>query len=296
MRAGTERRHRDAVRRALDHLRHQLDAPPGLPALAAAAGFSPFHFARLFRALTGESVAAHIRRLRLERAAGELGRGAPVTDAALGAGYQSIEAFSRAFRAAYGVPPSRFSGDPGLPAASGIHYGDVSGAPSRLPPAATEPVMDVAVVDLPPLRLAAIRLVGPYSGLDATFRRLGGWARGRPDIPGRARQVALTHDDPAAIPPHGLRSDACIEIAGGFAGDEIARPVRLVGGRYVRSRHRGPYDGLAAAWARLIRDWSAPAGHGLTDRPCIDHYLNDPDDVPPEALVTDLYLPLADGS
>src|SRR6478609_4873794 len=94
----------DAVLEALDE---GLDGA----ALAARAMLSPFHFNRLLRAGIGEPPAAFRRRLLLERAAWRLHHGANVTDAGLEAGYDAIEAFSRAFTRAHGVPPSRFAGE-----------------------------------------------------------------------------------------------------------------------------------------------------------------------------------------
>ena len=108
----------DAVVEALDD---GLDGQ----ALAARAGLSPFHFHRLVRAGVGEAPAALRRRLLLERAAWQLSRGARVTGAALEAGYDAVEAFSRAFTRAFGMPPSRF-GRAGrectLAAPNGIHF------------------------------------------------------------------------------------------------------------------------------------------------------------------------------
>jgi hypothetical protein len=86
---------------------------------------SPFHFNRLVRAGIGEAPAAFRRRLLLERAAWRLGRGASVTDAAMEAGYEAVEAFSRAFTRAHGVPPSRFADEPRdfrLAVTNGIHF------------------------------------------------------------------------------------------------------------------------------------------------------------------------------
>ena len=60
------------VGRAIQHLEQHLDGDLSLPELAGVASFSPFHFHRVFRALTGEGVAEHVRRLRLERAAARL--------------------------------------------------------------------------------------------------------------------------------------------------------------------------------------------------------------------------------
>lgn len=91
-------------------------------ALAARAMLSEFHFNRLVRAGIGEAPATFRRRLLLERAAWQLRTGASVTEAALEAGYEAVEAFSRAFSKAYGVPPSRFTGSFRQAAPNGIHF------------------------------------------------------------------------------------------------------------------------------------------------------------------------------
>lgn len=60
------------INRVVDHLERHLDQPLKLEELARIACFSPFHFHRLFRALTGESLYQFILRLRLEKAAAQL--------------------------------------------------------------------------------------------------------------------------------------------------------------------------------------------------------------------------------
>jgi AraC family transcriptional regulator len=112
---------RDVVDAVLDAIDEGLDGP----ALAARAMLSPFHFNRLVRAGIGEAPAAFRRRLLLERAAWQLGRGASVIEASLEAGYAAVEAFSRAFTRAHGVAPSRFaseSRDFRLAAPNAIHF------------------------------------------------------------------------------------------------------------------------------------------------------------------------------
>jgi len=70
---------------------------------------SPYHFHRVYRAMRGETTADTVRRLRLHRAAVDLIAGElPVARVARRAGYGSQEAFTRAFKAAYGVPPARY--------------------------------------------------------------------------------------------------------------------------------------------------------------------------------------------
>ena len=108
----------DAV---LDEDNHRLDD------MAGTAYASRFHFSREVARGTGETPVALRRRVMLERSAWRISRGLSVTDAALEAGYESVEGFSRAFSRAYGVPPSALAG-PGdvrahwLAAPNGVHF------------------------------------------------------------------------------------------------------------------------------------------------------------------------------
>ena len=116
----------DRLRELIDLVLASLDERADGRALADRAHFSRDHLDRLLAAATGESPVALRRRLLLERAAWQLRSGAASpTEAAAGAAYGSLAAFSRAFAAAHGVPPSRFA-DSGrsvaLDAPNGIHF------------------------------------------------------------------------------------------------------------------------------------------------------------------------------
>jgi AraC family transcriptional regulator len=141
MKAVAPDRLRDVVDAVLEALDEGLDGP----ALAARAMLSPFHFHRLVRAGIGEAPATFRRRLLLERAAWQLGRGGTVTDVSLEAGYDAVEAFSRSFSRAFGVPPSRFAAagrDFRLTAPNAIHFHPPGGL--RLPGGARSTTMDLS--------------------------------------------------------------------------------------------------------------------------------------------------------
>src|SRR5437763_11130066 len=127
MRSQTEQAYRERVLRVLVYIQNYLDEALALDDLAAVAHFSPYHFHRIFRGMVGESVMEHVRRLRLERAAHRLKFGdQPVTRIAFDAGYETHEAFTRAFAAMFGTAPSQFRAThralPFPPAPSGVHY------------------------------------------------------------------------------------------------------------------------------------------------------------------------------
>lgn len=83
--------------------------PPTLSELARLCGVSPRHFARLFRALTGESVTAHVARVQIARAATLLEKdNLPLKEISARLGFTNPGSFSTAFRRATGVTPSRY--------------------------------------------------------------------------------------------------------------------------------------------------------------------------------------------
>jgi AraC family transcriptional regulator of adaptative response/methylated-DNA-[protein]-cysteine methyltransferase len=82
------------------------EAPPSLDALAAAAGYSPHHFHRIFRRATGVTPAAYARAHRARRMAASLRETGTVTDALYDAGYAAPSRFYAEARDRLGMTPS----------------------------------------------------------------------------------------------------------------------------------------------------------------------------------------------
>ena len=92
--------------KALWFVESHLPDAVSLDDVAASSGVSRFHVTRAFAAATGRSVMGYMRARRLSEAARKLAGGAPdILSVALDAGYGSHEAFTRAFRDAFGTTP-----------------------------------------------------------------------------------------------------------------------------------------------------------------------------------------------
>ncbi len=91
-------------------IEQHLDEPLTLEQVAARAGLSPYHFSRLFTARMGRSVMAHVRGRRLVCGARRLcdDPSLKLVELALDCGFESQEAFTRAFKRVFGVSPGRF--------------------------------------------------------------------------------------------------------------------------------------------------------------------------------------------
>lgn len=287
------------VQNAIERIGGNLDQALDLEALSRAAGLSPFHFHRIFRGMTGETPLELARRLRLERAAWQLSRtDAPVTDVAFDAGYETHEAFTRAFRAVFSTSPSGFR-EAGyrrttLAAACGIHYVPAGGVARFVPRDSGGRIMQVEITDMPALRIASVRHIGPYNQIVKAFERLGQLAGpgGLFAAPGAA-MVALYYDDPDSVPPDQLRSDAGLTVPPDIALPPGLDEQRLPAGRYAKTIHKGSYEKLCDTWARFFGEWLPASGHRLGAGPSFELYRNTPAEVPVDQLVTELYAPLA---
>ena len=99
----------DEARQLSEAVTGSLDEERDATGLARRAYRSRTQFYRVFRAMIEETPVAMRRRLLLERAAWQLSRtGLAVTEIGLDADYGSLEAFTRAFRKAFGVSPSLY--------------------------------------------------------------------------------------------------------------------------------------------------------------------------------------------
>jgi AraC family transcriptional regulator, regulatory protein of adaptative response / methylated-DNA-[protein]-cysteine methyltransferase len=98
-------RDRDAVARAV-RLIEQAEDAPGLAELAAAVGYAPHHFQRIFKRDLGVSPAEYARALRMKRAQGALKENGRVTDAIYDAGYAGPSSFYSDAKERLGMTPS----------------------------------------------------------------------------------------------------------------------------------------------------------------------------------------------
>jgi AraC family transcriptional regulator len=97
------------IRRAVELMHANLDKDLPLEELAAAAYLSAFHFARLFKKLTGASPHAYLATLRVQRAQQLLAEtDLSISELSARVGYSSPSHFSKAFRQSTGMTPRAF--------------------------------------------------------------------------------------------------------------------------------------------------------------------------------------------
>ena len=126
MTPNAERHYHQLLAGVIEDVLRCSSGPIRVPKLALAAGLSRFHLVRLFSRMTGETLEQFLRRMRLERAAYMLIKSDhSILEISVDSGYQSPEAFSRAFRQAYGLIPTEYRKSRvtwKLPSPVGLHW------------------------------------------------------------------------------------------------------------------------------------------------------------------------------
>ncbi|HZL07497.1 MAG TPA: GyrI-like domain-containing protein, partial [Coriobacteriia bacterium] len=138
---------------------------------------------------------------------------------------------------------------------------------------------------------------GAFDQMPEAFGRIYGWLQGAGHIP-RGMPVAVYFNDPAEVDPAEalwelwapIEPDA--EVYGPDAEGIAIKRVPMM--RVATTMHQGPYDMVASTYERLI-PWIAEMGLQVAGPP-MEAYLNDPHEVAPEEILTEIMIPVLQAS
>jgi AraC family transcriptional regulator len=271
----------ERLRRVLSYIHDHLEEDIDVARLAEVACLSPYHWHRIYRAIRGETLAATVKRLRLHHAAGRLANtDMGLEEIAARAGYGSVHAFTRAFGAAFGMPPAAFR-------KTGSHTQFMETGGDTL---MTE--HPVEIKEFKAMRLATLPHTGQYMEIGKAFDQLFGWFGSRGLLSGSTRSIGLFFDDPDSVAEAELRSRAGIEVAADFQMVPPLEEFVTLAGPYAVLTHKGPYANMKSAYSWLYGVWLPSSRREPADAPCLERYLNMPGQVPPTELLTEICLPL----
>jgi AraC family transcriptional regulator len=279
----------DLVKR---YIRQHIDEPLEREVLASVAGFSVPHFHRIFTALVGENIANYVRRVRMERAGWQLQmQQVNITEIALAAGYETHAAFGKAFKQHFGISPSEFRqlnrAAPATILNERARFAQKTGT--------LQPQTICTLPDLQILYARASELKGDHALQSApaqAFSKLMGFLQAQGLTDQVRRFVALYPDEP--IIGQTIRFDAGAIFADGVqpvASNGLSYHT-LAGGRWAVFGHVGPYPTLWRTWSAIYSDWLPAAGVELRDLLPFEDYVNSPEEVQPEELYTEIYIPI----
>lgn len=267
------------VQRGIDYIEANLDGDIEPGRVAREAGISQWHFQRIFRALTNETLKAYIRSRRFSQSLALLsGTQERILEIALGAGFETQESYTRAFKQTFGVTPAYFRKHPGsitvLPKLrfNADYLSHLKSGISVVP----------EIVDQPELQLVGMRTTfysvdSEKNNLADKLPRLWGEFLPRLDcVPNRIgiggygviRQTPAQTDELeywAAVPV------ACVE---GLLPSGLLH-LRVPAARYARFAHRGQVAAINMTVNYIYSSWLLRSGMRHTNGCDLEFYGNE---------------------
>ncbi|CAN5239593.1 AraC family transcriptional regulator [soil metagenome] len=283
--------YRARMQRVLDHIDRHLSGDLDLEAVSSVAAFSKFHFHRQFKATFGVSLHRYVQLARLQQASKRLadGQGQSVTDIALDAGYETPDAFARAFRQRFRQSPSSFrktpDWEPWLRA-----FGPFHTARNTLMQTTFTPDQ-VTLREVAPTRVAMFEHRGDPGTLEATIQRFIAWRKAAGLSPRTNPTFNIWHSERRPSNPADYRMDLCVGVdANQLIEGETVKAGEIPGGRCAVLRVTGDTHNLEPAALYLYRDWLPASGEEMRDFPiyCQRFFLDDPE----LGTAAELFLPL----
>ncbi len=269
------------VLRVLQYIHENPAGDLSLDALADVALMSRFHWHRVFQAMTGETCAQAVRRIRLYRASSWLlSSDKTVAEVAIAVGYPNIQSFTRAFSETFGVPPATFR--------KNGNYG----IPRKQKSQGNFTMFNVETETMPEKRLAAILHKGSYEGIGKCFEQLAQTASQENLWSRTAGMVGVHYSDPNVVNAEDLRAHAGLVITDQDQVPQTMEEVVLPAGPCAVLNYKGPYAAIKVAYDYLYGDWLPKSGKEPADLPPYEMYLNDPAETEESELLTNIIVPL----
>ena len=244
-----------------------------LEELSKVAGFSKYHFHRIFNAITSENVSDYIRHVRLSNTTKQFQTNLNITQIAQTSGYETNASFSKAFKNHFGMTPKEFS----------THAKKKKG----------NKMLEPNFVEIKPIDVLYVRRTGEYNqGADEAWKTMVAFLSENDLFDKAVARYGISHDNPTLIEENKLRYDACLELKGSVTPKgEVARK-QIAGGKYALFMHKGSPSLLGETF-KNIGDWIVSSGVALRDEPTFHKYLDlDPTGIKEEDLRTELYIPI----
>lgn len=286
--------HRARINLAINHVANNPLRSHTIEQLAEVSHYSKYHFHRIFRALSGESVQEMVSRVRLESAAATLiyKSNRPITRIAIDHGFSSGANFTKAFTKHFGYSPSVYR-DENPRNRKNSKIGKDSNAHIINNNQLSK---EVITTYQPDIELAYLRCSGGFihKKISVMYRELLQWVEDRECVATPSRNIGITWSDSHIVDVENWIYDACIAVRAGTNGDGPVGVQTLPGGLVAQFQiellHGDSYD-LSPYWDWFVGHWFVSSGYELRASPSYELYVETD-----HSFIVRLCLPLESSS
>lgn len=296
----TDYKHR--INRVFEFIDENLESDLSLNVISKIASFSPFHFHRVFKFITGETLNEYVTRKRIEKSALDLlHKDIKTTEIAHKYGFSDNSSYSRTFKKYFGVSPTEFKKqNPNrhskirqLNSKNGQEYPDnekyiciINNLKKW-----TEMNAEIQIKEIPELSLAGVTHVGVH-GIENAFEKLTKWAipKGLLRNP-EAKMGRIFFDSFKVTSPNKVRMSIFLVTNEPFKAEGEISELTINKGKCIVGRFEIKPHEFEKSWTSLFV-WMNENGYKKSTENPFEIYQNDYRKHPENKFIVDLHIPI----
>nr|WP_319399216.1 GyrI-like domain-containing protein [uncultured Carboxylicivirga sp.] len=293
--------YQNRINRVFEYIDQHLETDLSLAILSEIALFSPFHFHRIFKFITGETVNEYVIRRRIEKAAIDLlHKNITATEMAYKYGFSDNTSFSRAFKKYYGISPTefkkqnpnKFSTIRQLNSKNGQVYPDYEKYICIINNLKNWITMNakIEIKEMPTMNLAYVSSIGPQN-LESAFGKLIQWATPKGLMNEQNKPITIYHDSFKVTEHDKVRMSACLLLNQTVMPEGEVGLTTIEAGKFIVGSFEIGLNEFEKSWTGLFV-WMNEHGYKKADREPFEMYHNNFNEHPDGKAIVDLYIPI----
>lgn len=291
------------IHKVQDYIEQHFGQPMSIDELSNAAGFSKYHFSRIFQSMLHESLAHYVNRIRMENALFLLAHRADknITDIAYELGFTESAVFSRAFKNYYGISPREYRKEYSKNCKEFFLLSEYNKNTVKKEWARELfPVTgQITIENLEEKQVAYVRHTGTYETLSKEYvnlvHMLFVYAKNQHLlVDGQNWVLAIYHDNPEFGEASQFRTSLCLTVPEDILVREngVLGRMKLEGGLYAVGHFRIQQEQFSNVWDYMYQEWLTHSGYVPRNSYPFEVYRNNPDDDESHIIEVDIYVPI----
>lgn len=291
------------IHKVQDYIEQHFGQPMSIDELSNAAGFSKYHFSRIFQSMLHESLAHYVNRIRMENALFLLAHRADknITDIAYELGFTESAVFSRAFKNYYGISPREYRKEYSKNCKEFFLLSEYNKDTAKKEWAGELfPVTgQITIENLEEKQVVYVRHTGTYETLAKEYANMIDtlFVHAKNQhllVDGQNWVLAIYHDNPEFGEESQFRTSLCLTVPEGVLVQEdgVLGSMKLEGGLYAVGRFQIKQEQFSNVWDYMYQEWLTYSGYVPRNSYPFEVYRNNPDENESHIIEVDICVPI----
>ena len=293
--------YRNRLNKVFQFIDENIDSKLSLSTVSEIAYFSPFHFHRIFKLLTGETLNEFVSRRRIEKSVLDiLHKKISISEIAHAYGFSDNSAYTKAFKKYYGISPTEFKNqNPNkfskirqLNSKIGQTYPDLDEYVRMINNLKKwiEMNSNIEVKQVPEQNYVYITCIGPHE-LPLAFQKLIAWAIPNGCMTERAKLMTIYQDSLKVTEEEKARFRACIQVENQVENQNEFESAKTLSGKYVVGKFEIGLEDFEKSWTGLYV-WMNENNYERAEGESFEIYHNNFNEHPEKKAIVDFYIPI----